>query len=140
MVAKLGTTSHNTTQHTTTNMSRCHPTLQQICLLSSWIGQRRPQIIVLSLPMGPLQAPSAGFAHAMASSLVWGNKIRHIKNREIGGALILDGRRLVKKAANNKQLAEAMGGMMKRDCGWGGVYGRCCLFVWGSKLSNAKNT
>jgi hypothetical protein len=73
--------------------------------------------------MGPLQAPSAGFALVTASSLVWGDKTRHIKNREKEGALALDGCCLVKKTTINKQLAEMTVGMMERERGWGGAYG-----------------
>ncbi len=36
----------------------------------------------------------------MAGSLVWGDETRHIKNREIGEALVLGGRCLVKKSNN----------------------------------------
>jgi hypothetical protein len=49
MVAKLARiTTHNTTKHTTTNMSgcRCHPTVQQHSPLSLLVWQRCPQILV----------------------------------------------------------------------------------------------
>ncbi len=53
MIAKLAQiTTLNTTQHTTTNMSRCHchPTLQWLSPLSPLGWQRRPQILALRLP------------------------------------------------------------------------------------------
>jgi hypothetical protein len=133
MISKLGTTSHNTTQHTTTNISRCHPTLQQLCPLSPWIGQRHPQIIAPSLPMGPLQAPSAGFALAMAGSLVWGNKTRHIKIQRDsgGGALTLGGCWLAKKS-NNQPI---VGRINIRDDGEGARLGRS---VWGGVVSSCR--
>jgi hypothetical protein len=60
-------------------MDHCCPTLQQLCSLSPWVGQRRPQILVLRLPMGLLQAPGAGFVHVMAGSRVWDEFLIHIK-------------------------------------------------------------
>ncbi len=85
-------------------MSRCHPTLQRLCPLSPWIGQQRPQIIAPLLPMVPLQAPSAGFAHAMAGSLVWDNFLSHIKKNESGGALALGGRRFINIFINQMEV------------------------------------
>jgi hypothetical protein len=103
-------------------MGRCHPTLQRLCPLSPWRGQLRPQIIARPLSMGPLQAPSAGFALTAAGSLVWGNKSRHMENREIGGALALGGHCLVKKTTINKMLVQTMEGMMESERGWVGVH------------------
>jgi hypothetical protein len=88
MVTKLAQiTSHNTTQHKTTNMSRCHPTLQRFCPLSPGVWHLCPQIIMPLLPMGLFQTPSTGFTLAMPGFLVWDNKTTHIKNIEIGGVL-----------------------------------------------------
>ncbi len=75
MVAKLAH-NHNTTQHTThilhnNQQNELPPYPQWLCPLSPWVGQQRPQILAPRLPMGTLQAPGAGFAHAMAGSLVW---------------------------------------------------------------------
>jgi hypothetical protein len=77
MVAKLAH-NHNTTQNTThilhnTQQNELPPYPQRLCLLSPWVGQQRHQIFVPRLPMGPLQVPGTGFAHAMAGSLVWDN-------------------------------------------------------------------
>jgi hypothetical protein len=77
-------TTHNT-QHRTTKMAHCRPTLQWLCPLSPWVGQRLPQILVLRLPMGPLQVPGTGFAHVMAGSLVWDEYLIHIKKYRDGG-------------------------------------------------------
>ncbi len=80
--------------------------------------------------MGTLQVPSTGSALATADSLIWGNKTRHIKNREIGGALALGGHHLVKKC-NNQQKNDGNDG---RDDGevtrlgrsvWGGIVSSC---------------
>ncbi len=141
MVAKLETTSHNTTQHTTTNMSRYHPNLQWLCPISPWIRQRHPQIIAPSLPMSLLQAPSTGFALATAGFLVWGNDTKHIKKQTDRGGIGL--RWLLFGNKNNNQ--HIVGGNDRRDDGEGArlgcsIWGGCCLFMWGSELSNAKNT
>jgi hypothetical protein len=80
--------------------------------------------------MGPLQASCAGFAIVMAGSLVWGNKAMRINNREIGGALALDGHRLVKKSNNqpivgrNKARDDGEGAQLGRSV-WGGVVSLC---------------
>ncbi len=90
MVAKFAH-NHNTTQNTTHilhNNQQNEPTPypQRLCPLSPWVGQRRPQILAPHLPMGPLQVPDAGFAHATAVSLVWDKFWSHInKKRNRGG-------------------------------------------------------
>ncbi len=89
--------------------------------------------------MGPLQVPSAGFALARAGSLDWGDKTRHIENRERGGALALGGRHLVKKS-NNLQIVSGNNG---RDDGEGvrlgrSIWGGYCLFVRGVKSRDKK--
>ena len=89
MVAKLAH-NHNTTQNTThiLHNNQQHeppPYPQWLCHLPPWVGQRRPQILVPRLPMCPLQAPGAGFVHAMAGSLVWDEYLIHIKKYRDGG-------------------------------------------------------
>jgi hypothetical protein len=71
-------TTHNT-QHRTTKMDRCHPTLLRFRPHSPWVGQRRPQILAPRLPMGPLQVPGTGFVHVTADSRVWDEFLIHIK-------------------------------------------------------------
>jgi hypothetical protein len=107
-------TQHNTTQHntTTSKMSR-HPTPQQLCPLSSWVGQRRPQILAPHLLMGPLQAPGAGFVHATAGSLVWDEFLifnSHQKIERSGGALTLGGHRFL-NIYNNLMEVGVRGGL-----------------------------
>jgi hypothetical protein len=70
---------HNTTQHSTTIKMSYHPTSQQLCPLSPWVGQWRPQILAPRLPMVPLQVPGTRFAHGMAGSLVWDKLLSHIE-------------------------------------------------------------
>jgi hypothetical protein len=76
MVAKSCSHTQKTTTNTHTTHNNQHEQLAAAPLskgfaLSPWIGQWRPQIIAPLLPMGLLQASSAGFAHATAGSLVW---------------------------------------------------------------------
>ncbi len=83
MVAKLAH-NHNTTQNTThilhnNQQNELPPYPQQLCPLSPWVGQQRPQILAPRLRMGPLQAPGTGFVHATAGSLVWDEFLIHIK-------------------------------------------------------------
>jgi hypothetical protein len=98
-------TTHNP-QPTTHNikMSRRHPTLQQLCPLSPWVGQWRPQILAPRLPMGPQQAPGGGFTIAVAGSLAWGTKTQPIKIRERDRVLALGGRRLDVKRNNQPKV------------------------------------
>ena len=86
-------TKHNT--HNNNKMSRCRPTLQRLCPLSSWVGQRWPQIMVPWLPMSRHQALGVRIPLAAIGSLVWANKFNPSKNRVIGGGLALCGRRLM---------------------------------------------
>jgi hypothetical protein len=67
-------------QHTTTNMSRRHPTLQRL-----WRGlQPCPQILVLLLPTGPLMARCIRCALATLPSFVWGAKMQPIEKQREG--------------------------------------------------------
>jgi hypothetical protein len=96
MVAKLARiTTHNTTQHTTTNMShcRCHPTLQRLSPISPSVWQRRPQILVSCLPHECAQ----GESHLVCTPpflfpLFGAPKCNPSNNREGWCALVLGGR------------------------------------------------
>ncbi len=65
----LRATTHNTQQSTWAAAA----TLSSGFALSPRIGQRRPQIIAPSLPMGSLQASSAGFAPEYGSKMAPSN-------------------------------------------------------------------
>jgi hypothetical protein len=126
MVAKLAH-NHNTAQNTTHNNQQNEPPPypQRLCPLSPWVGQRRPQILAPRLPMGPLQAPGAGFAHATAGSLAWMNFEATSKNREIGGASALGGRRSINTYHNRMQVGFRGGGYIAEEARpgrnvWGG--------------------
>ena len=76
--------NHNTTQNTThilhnNQQNELQPYPQRLCPLSPWVEQQCPQILVPRLPMGPLQAPDAGFVHVTAGYLVWDEFLIHIK-------------------------------------------------------------
>ncbi len=61
-------------------------------------------------------------------------------NREGSGSLALGGRRLVLDATINIYSVAAIGGMMERMCGQGGVYGGVFFSFWGGELNDEKNT
>jgi hypothetical protein len=117
-------------------MSRCHPTLQWLCPLSPWIGQRCPQIIAPLLPMCPLQAPSAGSRLAMAGSLVWGNKTRHIKKQRERGAVGLWWPPFSQKKQPTNGGND--GREMERERGWGGAYGGVLSLRAGQQIEQHK--
>ncbi len=126
-VAKTGLSQpQHTTQHTTTKMSRCHPTLHQLCPLSPRAEYRCPQAMVLRLPMVPRKAPVVGLGGAMAGLPVCGVPYEDTsKNREIRQALALGGCRSMMR--DNNQLG--VGGRVRRDvgeeaCGSCSVWGR----------------
>jgi hypothetical protein len=81
--------NHNTqnTTHTTTKMSRRHPTLHRLCHLSPWADYRRHQPIASWLPMVPCKARVVGFGGAMAGSPVWGDEKRRIEKQRDGRGL-----------------------------------------------------
>ena len=93
----LATTTQNTTQTTTQNtthnnnqMSCCHPTPQQLCPLTSWVGQRGPQHMVPWHPMVPCQAPVVWFRGATPLvGLFGGHKTTHIEKQRGNDALAL---------------------------------------------------
>ena len=55
-------------------MSRRCPTLHQLCPLSPWVGQPRPQIMVP--PIGSWKVHAIGFGGAMVGFSVGGTKKR----------------------------------------------------------------
>jgi hypothetical protein len=86
--------------------------------------------------MGPLQAPGAGFVHAMAGSLVWDEFLIHIKNREMGGALALGGRRFLNIYNNQMEVGIRGGLYIGEDArlGWN-VWGVTAPSFWPFNLS-----
>jgi hypothetical protein len=91
-------TTHNT-HIRTTKMDHWRPTLQWLCPLSPWVGQRHQQLMAPPLPMGPYKARAIGLGGAAVGSPVWGtNTASPIKNKEEGGALALGGCRSSKKS------------------------------------------
>ncbi len=91
-------TTHNT-HNRTTKMDHCRPTLQRLCPLSPWVGQRHQQLMAPPLPMGPCKACTIGLGSAAVGSPVWGTKAASpIKNREDGRVLALGGRQSSKKS------------------------------------------
>ena len=100
IIIQANTTQHTThktqhTKHTTTNMIRRRPTLQQLCPLSPWVGQRWPQIMVTWFPMCPFQACGVRIPFAAVCSFVWANKFNPSNNRVMGGGMALCGYRLM---------------------------------------------
>jgi hypothetical protein len=72
--------THNPQQTThKTKMDHCHPTLQQLCPLSPWVGQRHQQLMALLLPMGSCKARAIGLGGAAVGSPVWSANTSPIK-------------------------------------------------------------
>jgi len=76
----LATKTQNT-KHTTTNMSRRHPTSQRLCPLPPWLGQRHPPCMARQPSMIPYEATVVRFGGTMVGLLVWG--VPHNTRRKI---------------------------------------------------------
>jgi hypothetical protein len=68
-------------------MSRRRHNPQQLCPLSSWVGQQWAQILASWFAMGLLQAGGNRIALAAVGSFVWANEFNASKNRVMGGGL-----------------------------------------------------
>jgi hypothetical protein len=127
------------TQYTTIKMSSCRCPIQRLCSLSidRAAAPPNPCAIALYRSVAGIQCRDCD-----GWSLVWGDKTQHIKIQRHGGGGIGLRWPLFGKKSNNQPI---VGGNNARDDGEGArlgrsVWGGCCLFMWGSKLSDAKNT
>ncbi len=129
-------------QHTTTNMSRCRPTLQLLLpslSMSMGTSTMDPNLGAAD-PYGPIQ----GARHRVCSCSCLFLRLGHqtcntSKIRERDMTLALGGHLLVRQHNNQPKV----GICGRRDIGEGArsgrnVWGRCHTIVWGGKLSNKK--
>ncbi len=121
-------------KHTTTKMSRRRPTLQWLCLLSPWVEQRYPQVMVPLLPIGTRKVRTIGLGGAAVGSPIWGANASPIKNREEGGALALGGCQSIKILNNQWIVGRSSRGDVRAEVHWWGS-------TWGDtiQLSGAAN-
>jgi hypothetical protein len=135
-VAKTGLSQpQHTTQHTTTKMSRCHPTLHWLCPLSPWAVYRCPHQWRRGSLWSHARRLWSGLAARWLIRLFGAPNEDTSKNREIHQALALGGRRLMMR--DNNQLG--VGGRVWRDVGEE-ARGSCSVWGGGIQLFEVTNS
>ncbi len=71
--------------------------------------------------------------------VVWGGILIDEKNREMGGPLALDGRRLMGGHNNQPKVGINGGRGIEGEATGAERVGGCCLFAWSGELTKKKN-
>ncbi len=79
--------------------------------------------------MGLCTARGAGIALAAVGFFLWGDKTQPIKNREMGGAVALGGRRLMMTNNNQLTVGRIYKGGVRAEARWAGS-------AWGDLVSS----
>jgi len=80
-ICKQNTTRHTQNRTNTQQQNELRrPTLQQLCPLSPWVGQRRYNVLAPQFTMGPLQGHDVRIALTTVGSFVWANEFNPSKN------------------------------------------------------------
>ncbi len=95
------------TQHTTKIKHANHGDVRHCLFCRPWLSAARSSA-AQRLPVSLSQGSAPGFACAVADSRVWGTQMAPTKNWEMGGAPVLDCRRLL--ALHNNQQNDGVGG------------------------------
>jgi hypothetical protein len=97
-------------QHTTTNMSHRHPTLQRLWPSLSMATSAMDPNLGAAAPHGPIQGSRRGYALAIVGSFVRGAEMQPLKNRERGGVSTFGGRSLNIRRNNQPKVCDQGGG------------------------------